>query len=73
MGDECTCEQCRGRGDSAFGAWLIRVSEAATRGLALPRHDRWLVAGERGISIRLAAADAGANVGRTPGGVARLL
>jgi hypothetical protein len=63
MGDECACEQCRGRDERALGAgeWPIGLREAP----ASQSHECLLVVREGGISICLSPPGAGARAGLT--------
>jgi hypothetical protein len=71
MGDECACEQCRGRNERALGAgeWPIGLREAPTS----QSHECLLVVREGGISIRLSLPGAGAPTGLTSSMAAVLL
>lgn len=64
MGDECTCEQCRGLGEAAPREWPVGVPEAA-RGFFPSGHECLLVVGRGGISIRLRPSATFARSART--------
>ncbi|HWW74691.1 MAG TPA: hypothetical protein VNZ44_04795 [Pyrinomonadaceae bacterium] len=60
MGDECTCEKCRGNQVYSQGGvcWPLESAEAAGEGRVRTAHEHFIVVGERGIALRRKAAEA---------------
>jgi hypothetical protein len=60
MGDECTCEKCRGSQVYSQGGvcWPLEGAEASSgAGRVRAAHEQFIVVGERGIALRRQAAE----------------